>query len=599
VGLQSENVYENLAVGDFNGNGTLDLAVANFGANTVSILLNNGNGTFQSPVDYPAGTGPTSIVTEDFNGDGILDLAILDSNSISILLGNGNGTFTPGTPVSMLAPYAMVGADFNADGKLDLAVTTTATPGQIFILLGTGDGTFQEAVSYPDGEEYGLPSVADLNGDGKLDLIVGASAYGDVASILLGNGDGAFQRPIFNFLSDISPIAVADFNQDGSPDLAGGKLSSAGSSLTVILSAAFKAISPASLNFGFQGVSATSAPQTITISNPSTATFNIARIAASGNFSQTNNCVGSLAIGARCSVNVTFASTATGLQSGAITVTDNTRISPLAIPLSGTGVNGPFLTPSPSRTNFAPQAVGTRSTPAPTVLLNTGNAAMSISGISITGADSSDFTQINNCGGSLPAAGSCTVNVTFTPTAAGSRTASVAVSDTATGSPQSASLAGTGLGPTASLSLSALSFSAQAVGTTSTAQVVTLTNSGDEGLNFTQIAAAGDFSETNTCSTTLAAGGSCQISVTFEPTATGNRAGSITIADNAVGSPQTVALSGTGLTAPDFSLGAASGSSTSQTISAGQSAKFSLIVTPSGSFTGTVNLSCSLSPHYS
>jgi FG-GAP-like repeat len=159
VGLQSENVYENLAVGDFNGNGTLDLAVANFGANTVSILLNNGNGTFQSHVDYPAGTGPTSIVTGDFNGDGILDLAILDSNGISILLGNGNGTFTPGTPVSMRAPYAMVGADFNADGKLDLAVTTTATPGQIFILLGMGDGTFQEAASYPTVKNTDFPAL--------------------------------------------------------------------------------------------------------------------------------------------------------------------------------------------------------------------------------------------------------------------------------------------------------------------------------------------------------------------------------------------------------------------------------------------------------
>jgi len=596
VGLQSPGSYENVAVADFNGDGAPDIAVTNFGANTVSILLNNGNGTFQSHVDYAAGTDPTSIVTGDFNGDGIVDLAILDSNGISILLGNGNGTFTPGTPVSGLAPYAMVVGDFNGDGKPDLAVTMNPQPeGTIFILLGNGNGTFQTPVGYPDGQEFGLPSVGDLNGDGNLDLVVGSSAYGYVASILLGNGDGSFQPPIFNFLSNISNIAVADFNSDGSPDLAGGESSSTENAVAVILSAAFKSVSPASLNFGSQGVGTTSVTETLTISNPSTVNISIASIAASGNFEQSNNCGTSLPIGSQCTVNVTFTPTATGLESGAITVTDNTRISPLAIPLSGTGVSGAFLTPSPSRTNFAPLAVGTSSTPASTVLLNTGNASLNINGISITGTDASDFTQSNNCGSSLPPAGSCTVKITFTPTASGSRTASLAVSDTAPGSPQSASLVGTGLGPIASVNPSSLSFAAQAVGTKSTAQVVTLTNSGDAALNL-QIAAVGDFSETNTCSTSLAAGGSCQISVTFQPTATGTRAGSITIADNAVGSPQTVALSGTGTTAPDFSVGAVSGSSTSQTISVGQSAKFSLLVTPSGSFRGTVDLSCSLSP---
>ena len=85
----------------------------------------------------------------------------------------------------------------------------------------------------------------------------------------------------------------------------------------------------------------------------------------------------------------------------------------LAIPLSGTGVNGPFLTPYPNRVNFMPQAVGTSSTPTPVLLVNTGKASMNITGIGITGADSSDFAQINNCGSSLPAAGNCTAKVTL------------------------------------------------------------------------------------------------------------------------------------------------------------------------------------------
>jgi hypothetical protein len=596
VGLQSEHVSPNVAVGDFNGDGKPDLAVTNLGANTVSILLNNGGGTFQTHVDYPAGTGPTYIVTGDFNGDGILDLAILDSNGIFVLLGNGNGTFNQGTQVSTLFGYAIAAGDFNADGKLDLAVTSGGTEGTLFIFLGNGDGTFQAPVSYPDGQLYGLPSVSDLTGDGKLDLIVGPSAYGYIASILLGNGDGSFQAPMFDFLSNTSNIVVVDFNQDGSPDLASGQSSSLGASLTVMLSAAFKAISPASLNFGSQGVGTTSPPQTITISNSSNVVLNIASIVASGNFSQTNDCVGSLAIGAHCTVNVTFAPTTTGLLTGAITVTDSTKISPVAIPLSGTGVNGPFLTPYPNRVNFSPQNQGTSSSPATIMLVNTGNAALSISSIGITGADASSFSQKNTCGSSLVAGASCSVNVTFTPTAGGSLTASVSISDSAPGSPQSVSLSGTGLGPVASLSPNQLTFASQTVGTTSSAQVVTLTNTGSGPLNITSIAASGDFGETNTCNTSLAAGSSCQISVTFTPTAAGNRTGSIKITDNAAGSPQMIALSGTGAAVPDFVIGPASGSSNSATIAAGQTASFNLAVTPAGSFSGTVSLSCAITP---
>lgn len=112
-------------------------------------------------------------------------------------------------------------------------------------------------------------------------------------------------------------------------------------------------------------------------------------------------------------------------------------------------------------------------------------------------------------------------------------------------------------------------------------------------LNITEITATGDFGETNTCNASLATGSSCQISVTFKPTTAGNRAGSIMIADNALGSPQTVALSGTSI---DFSLGAVSGFPTSQTISAGQSAKFELAVAALGSFPENVNVICQLSP---
>ena len=250
-------------------------------------------------------------------------------------------------------------------------------------------------------------------------------------------------------------------------------------------------------------------------------------------------------------------------------------------------MNGPFLTPYPNRVNFAPEGVGTSSAPAAVMLVNTGNASLNANGISITGADSSDFAQINNCGSSLPPAGSCTANVTFTPKAAGSRTASLAISDTAPGSPQSASLVGNGLGPIADLSSNSLTFASQTMGTTSPPQVVTLTNTGTSALDITGIAASGDFGETNTCNTSLAVGSNCQISVTFKPSATGSLAGAITITDNGSGSPQKVGLSGTGA---GFAISAAAPSPAS--VSAGGVATSTVTITSAGGFSQSVALSC-------
>jgi hypothetical protein len=411
----AEGLPTDVAVGDFNGDGKPDLAVVNNDTSVVSILLNNGDGTFQSQVNYATEPFSQTIVAADFNGDGKLDLLVgagLGGPGSSLLLGNGDGTFqnylvipAPG-PDS--GPFAV--GDFNGDGKLDLATDDVLGGGGVFILLGNGDGTFQAPVEYPG--SGGSLAVGDLNGDGQLDLIMGCSA------VLLGTGNGSFQAPLGVLFAGYcsGPVAVADFNHDGSPDIAapGGPYG-----VSVLLSTPFKAISPSSLNFGSQGVGTTSAAQTITISNPSNVSFNIASIVASGNFSQTNNCGASLALGAHCEVTVSFTPASTGSETGAITVTDSTKISPLAIPLSGNGVSGPFLTLNPSRANFEPDSVGASGAPAFITLVNTGNASVSITGISIAGADPSDFTQTNNCGNSLPAAASCTVNVTFTPTRAG------------------------------------------------------------------------------------------------------------------------------------------------------------------------------------
>ena len=160
-----------IAVADFNGDGKLDLAVTNEGDNTVSILLGNGNGTFQSPTSVAVGVAPEAIVTGDFNADGKADLAVANfsDNTISILLGNGDGTFHTGTTIpGIKSPVAMVTGDFRHSGRVDLAVLDQAD-GLVSVLLGNGDGTFANPIGTTVGRTPSALVTGDFNGDGKLD----------------------------------------------------------------------------------------------------------------------------------------------------------------------------------------------------------------------------------------------------------------------------------------------------------------------------------------------------------------------------------------------------------------------------------------------
>jgi type II secretory pathway component GspD/PulD (secretin) len=211
-----------IAVADFNGDGKLDLAVTNEGDNTVSILLGNGDGTFQSPTSVATRVAPDAIVTADFNADGKADLAVanVSDNTISILLGNGDGTFTAGTTITGIkSPVAMVTGDFRNIGRADLAVLDQAD-GLVSVLLGNGDGTFANPIDTTVGMTPSALVTGDFNGDGKLDVAVTNSGSNTV-SVLLGNGDGTFfQRIDFGTGVGPSAIASADYNGDGRLDLA-------------------------------------------------------------------------------------------------------------------------------------------------------------------------------------------------------------------------------------------------------------------------------------------------------------------------------------------------------------------------------------------
>src|SRR5579863_4874192 len=215
-----------IAVGDFNGDGRADLAVTNFSDNTVSILLGNGEGTFQPAVTYAVGNAPASVAVGDVNGDGKLDLAVANyaDNTVSVLLGNGDGTFTPapGAPAKVgIGPIFIALGDFNGDGSLDFA-TANKGDNSVSVELGHGDGTFPgEVLMFLGGSPSSL-AVGDFNGDGNLDLAV-ANFSDNSVSVLLGNGNGTFTSASgspFTVGSGLYSIAVGDFNGDGNLDLA-------------------------------------------------------------------------------------------------------------------------------------------------------------------------------------------------------------------------------------------------------------------------------------------------------------------------------------------------------------------------------------------
>jgi hypothetical protein len=212
-----------VAVGDFDGDGRLDLAVANNGSDDVSVLLGNGDGTFRPAVSYPVGDFPWSVAVGDFDGDGKLDLAVANagSHTISVLLGKGHGKFKAAPDVSAgLGPVFVAVDDVNGDGKPDLVVASLFSSTSIAVVLGNGDGTFQAPLNFAAGSGSRSVAVGDFNGDGKRDLAV-ANFDSENVSVLLGNGNGTFQAPL-NFAAGRNPSSVAtgDFNGDGRLDLA-------------------------------------------------------------------------------------------------------------------------------------------------------------------------------------------------------------------------------------------------------------------------------------------------------------------------------------------------------------------------------------------
>jgi hypothetical protein len=497
-----------LAVGDFNGDGTIDLVTADSGSpfgttiGNISVLLSNGKTLFGGHTDYAVSKASTSgaysgIAAGDVNGDGNIDLVIpvTFSNQLSILLGTATGKFKPFSTITLpTSPNAAALGDFNNDHKNDIAVANFGGSGSISILLNGGSGTFPTNAQYnTGGAGYGI-ATGDFNNDGNLDIVV-TGEEGNNISVLLGNGTGAF--PSFaTYTTGSLPmgVSVGDFNHDGFLDLAVANYGSSTVSVfinkgngtflpKVDYSVGGNPISVAVGSFRDNGtldlaVATDQAFGGLAIllgNNDGTFqkavpydTLNNAYSVVAGDFNNDGKL--DLAVTIANAGNPSFITIMPGNGDG--TFGNGVTLTTGAIPsgmvaadfnkdggldlatANGSTIgdigsasvllNDPVIGLHPSSLTFAAQKVGTTSASQTITLSNPGATPVKTTGFTIGGADSKDFVQTNDCPKSLTTGTNCTINVSFSPTATGARSGTLTIKDKTLSSPQIIPLSGTG-----------------------------------------------------------------------------------------------------------------------------------------------------------
>ena len=595
---------------DLNGDGKTDILCG------ILVAYGNGDGTFAQAVPVPfLSSGFYTAYAADLNGDGKTDILAVPTIgqtglgspiqfAFTVFLNQGGGSFAsagtfPVAPISYLPGtgfFPPIVLDLNHDGKPDI-ISQTLTFGStqednpqrsVDVLLNNGDGTFGTYMPVtlstpPDNGGGPAPYVmgyGDVNGDGKPDLILTLTdtAANVDAMVLLGNGDGTFQPQINLILNgemglpanQAPSISVEDLNLDGKQDLifGNGQVALGNGDGTFVLSTplfayltgtdvapwAFPLVQmtyPGNLLASLVYLLPTATPPAVSVFTPQTS--------SSGALSLTTLAVGTHTITARYSGDANYG----GDTSAPVTVTVNQSVSTTAVTSSvNPSLAGQSVTLSAKVTSNGPTPTGNvtftaGSTTLATVALSGGSAAYT----------TTSFTKVG----------------TLAITASYSGDANTQAS--------SAALNQVINGPTLTLSPSSLTFPGQYVGTSGLPLTVTATNPGSAPLTITSVTTSSkDFGVLNACGGSLAAGSSCAIGVFFDPANSGAVSGTLTIADNASGSPQTIPLSGSGL---DFSF---TSSSSTQTVTPGSTATYTIAVNPIAGFNQTVALSCSGAP---
>ena len=497
---QAGSSVEWLATGVLTSSGNADIVVADGSANALSIFLGNGDGTFQPPTLIRTPQDPGFVIIGDFNGDHIPDLAVADSSFISpyitILLGNGDGTF--GTPINIKPPYlayAFAAGDFDHSGTLDLAVNAYKdATSYLEILLGKGNGTFTQGEEFTFDAPVGIPAVADFRGNGELDIAV---PEGGAVQVLLGNGNGTFAAPVTYTTTPIftGTVVLADFNGDGRQDILAvgaipGGIRSGGVSLLL-----------------GNGDGTFQAP----IFFPATTQACYAAIADFNGDSKPD-----------------------------LAITDD-GTTPQFVTLLNTGV-ATFSPTTPIA--FPDQFIGTTSAPHSVSLTNDGTTSLSISSITAT----NPYGVTSTCGKDVAPGASCDLNLTFSPATQGTFAGTISITDSASTKPQVIEVSGSGTIVT--LTPASLTFGPQQLGTASPPQHIQLTNTGKIPMTVSKVSVHGDnwtsFDATDNCPSSLGAGASCTITVEYKPIlGSGAQTANVYVTDSGGGSPQIATLSGT------------------------------------------------------
>lgn len=622
---------------DFSQSNTCGATLAAGASCTISVTFAPASATSFAATLAVADSATGSPQTASLTGTGI---AVKTAATPSIA--PGTGAYTTNQTVTITDATAGATIYYSTDGSTPsvssskyAAPFTVSRTGTVVQAIAVAAGFANSAVARatytlnaitptltPPGGAYNSPQSVAL-----ATATAGASIYYTTNGIAPTTESTLYTGPIAVTVSGTQIQAIAALSGYNNSSIASG-------TYTITLPTA--SLTPAILNFGNQAEGSASTAQILTLKNTGSSSLtgivvslsessndDVAHrirphvVTASTDYGATTTCGSTLAAGAACTISVDFDPQSIGSLPGSVTVSDNASNTPQTASLTGAGISAvPTATLSPSSLSFGNQMEGTLSAAQTLTLTNNGPGSLTGIAVSISEpsqgdvahqvrlhnvtANSNDYGISTNCGATLASGATCTIAVTFAPTSLGSLPGTVSVTDDASNSPQTSTLSGTGTepaAPVATLTPATLIFTST-TGTASAAQKATLSNTGNAALSITGITLAGanpsDFSQTNTCGSSLSAGATCTISVVFMPASAASFAATLSVADNAAGSPQTSSLSGTGSApAGDFAISA---TPAAQTIAAGSTATYNVAVatTPSGAtFSSAVTLTAS------